>query len=646
MSRLLILILLFFTLFCDLASEKEGRALIDSLLTELDDIEKDTNAVNLFTELSVNYYIMDTDSGLMYAKKALQLAKEIDWKRGIAKARNSLATNYWAKNKLPEAMENYIQMLDIFEQMNYKPGIAVGLSNLAMIYSDMEQYDKALVYYQKAVKMEKELNNQSSLARNYGNLGIVHQRIGNNDSALYYHFKSLEIHKKLDTKMPISINYLNIGSIYIEDTVYAKAYDYNIQAFDLAKELENKRVMALSLANIGNVYLLVYYNFPKIETAYDFAFSSRERNLEKAIEYLERSKDLLLDINDKKNLKEITNFLMDAYLVKHDFDKASQYREAFETLRDSLMTEKAHARIAQLDASRELELKDKQLKIKELQIQSKNVQITIIIIALVLLAIISIIFLRMNNQKRKINDKLVEQSRIISEQNATKDKFFSIIAHDLRNPVSTISQSIDVLHDEFDNLDKQELKEYIADLRKSSQNLYALVEDLLTWSRSQRGIIHANKETYQAKDIVERAISQIEAQAAKKDIQILNKVPESKKVHIDAALTITILRNILSNSIKFSEFNSSVEVSLGKCENGKDSFKIKDHGIGMDQQTIDSLFKIDNAHSGIGTAGEKGTGLGLIVCKEFADKQDGSIEVESKAGKGSTFTFVFPAENR
>lgn len=645
MSRFLIFILLFFTLFCELSSEKEGRALIDSLRSELDDIKKDTNAVNLFTELSVNYYIMDTDSGLIYANKALELAKEIDWKIGIAKARNSLATNYWAKNKLPEAMENYIEMLNISEQINYQRGISVGLSNLAMIYSDLEQYDKALVYYHKAVKMEKELNNQSSLARNYGNIGIVYQRCGNNDSALYYHLKSLEIHEKLDVKMPISINYLNIGSIYIEDSVYAKAYDYNIKAFDMAKKLENKRVMALSLANLGNVYLLIYYNFPKIEEIDDFAFSSRERNLEKAIEFLERSREFLIDINDKKNLKDINNFLMDAHLVKHDFDKASQYREAFESLRDSLMSEKAHARIAQLDAKRELELKDKQLKIKELQIQSKNVQITIIIIALVLLAIISIIFLRLNNQKRKINAKLVEQSRIISEQNATKDKFFSIIAHDLRNPVSTISQSIDVLNDEFYNLDNQELKEYIADLQKSSKNLYALVEDLLTWSRSQRGIIHANKETYQAKDIVERAISQIESQAAKKNIKIANKVPESKKVHIDAALTITILRNILSNAIKFSDFNSSVEVSLGKCENGKDSFKIKDHGIGMDQKAIDSLFKIDNAHSGIGTAGEKGTGLGLIVCKEFADKQDGAIEVQSEPEKGSTFTFVFPAEN-
>ncbi len=624
---------------------KEGRKLLDSLLVEYSDIKKDTNAVKLLNKLSIGYYILHSDSGEYYGNIGLELAKELGWEAGIASSKNCLATNYWAKSMAPEAMEYYLDALNIYEEIDDKQGLLKSYGNMAMIYSELGRYNKALEYYQKSISMASKLGDELGLARNYGNIGTVHMYHMDSDSALYYFNKSKVLNEKANRRNYLSINYLNIGVVYIDDSLYAQAYEYSMKSYEISKEIGNKRVLALSLANLGEIYIMHYFYPDKIPPDSDFIFKDKEDNLSKAIEYFEESRKIFDELDDKNNLMNICESLYDAYLVKGNYQQASVLKQKQNELMDTLTSEKAQKQIAMLDAKREIDLKDQQIRISELKLESKNELLVIIGIAFIILAIVAVILFRLHIQNRRINKKLVEQSKIISNQVATKDKFFSIIAHDLKNPISSMAKSIEMIHKDFDVFDKDEIKEFVSDLKKSSENVYALLEDLLTWSRSQRGMIEANKEKYNARDIAERAINQLESQATAKKISLINKIEENESVYIDANLTITLLRNLISNAIKFSNENSQVEVSLRKSTNGIISYEVTDHGIGIDTKTIDNLFRIDSAQSGIGTAGEKGTGLGLIVCKEFANKQNGDITVKSKQGNGSTFSFSFPNEN-
>jgi signal transduction histidine kinase len=626
-------------------ASKEGRSLIDSLLSELPIKSKDTNAVNLLSLLSKNYYIIDPDSGLYYGYQGLQIAEELGWKKGMAKAKNSLGANYSAKSMTAEATKNYLETSRIYEEIGDRSGILRSYGDVAMLYSIVERYDQAIEYYHKTINMAKELNSDIELGRNYSNLGIVYKYLKKSDSAQYYFSKSSVIFEKLNHKSYLSLNYFNSGSVFIDDSSYAKAYDHTIKALEISKEIGNKRLIALINVNLGHIYKMNYFYPEKLKPRPDFLFAEDSLNLLKSIEYLEEAKSALAELDDKKNLMEALDGLSELYLLKHDFEKAAQARQLYSELQDSLMSVEAHRQIAFLDARREIDMKDQQIKMSELKLESTQNQLIIIVIALIIISIIAIIFYRLNIQNRRINQKLIEQSRIISDQVATKDKFFSIIAHDLRNPISAMAQSIEMLKKEFYTFDSEEIREFITDLNRSSKNVYALLEDLLTWSRSQRGMIEAHKESYNASDIAARAISQLESQAKAKKINLVNNVSPDESVFIDANLTITMLRNMLSNAIKFSEEGSQVEVDLTKCKDGLSQYSITDHGVGMDQKTVDNLFKIDSAQSGIGTAGEKGTGLGLIVCKEFADKQNGKITAESNEGEGSTFKFTFPDED-
>jgi len=643
--KTIILIILFLYSNFTAKSALSNRELVDSLLSEVTEAGKDTNAVKLYNTLSFSYHIFDTDSGLSYGNISLRLAEDLDWKKGIAGARNSLAANYITKSMTSEATMNYLKALSIYEDIEDKRGILKSYGNMSMLYSIIKRYDIAIDYYHKSISMAKELNSDRDLARNYGNLSSVYKLIKNIDSSKYYIKKSIEMNEKLDKKDYLVINYLNLGAISIDDSSYTDAYKYTMKSLSLAKDMNNKRIIATCYANFGNIYKMSYYYPHKFIPRPDFLLSNPKLNLLKSIEFLEKARAAFSEMNDRKSLMEVCDYLFEVRLLNNNFHEAAQIRQKYYDLQDSVLNEETKKQIALLDAKSELDQKDQQLRMYDLEIEAMSSQLVIIGVAFVAIAIIAIIFYRLNNQKQKINKKLREQSIIISDQVATKDKFFSIIAHDLKNPIASMAQSIELINNEFDRFDVSELKEFLDVLENSSKNASALLEDLLTWSRSQRGMIEAYKEVYNAKDTAARAISQLEPQASLKKIDIINNIENDQKVYLDANLTITILRNLISNAIKFSQIGSIIEVSFRKSNNGFSSYQVRDYGMGMDTKTLDSMFRIESAQSGVGTAGERGTGLGLIVCKEFADKQNGNIFVTSKLGEGSIFTFEIPDDS-
>jgi len=237
--------------------------------------------------------------------------------------------------------------------------------------------------------------------------------------------------------------------------------------------------------------------------------------------------------------------------------------------------------------------------------------------------------------KRKLSEKALEQAL------QTKDKFFSIIAHDLKNPfgsLRTLSECIKL----SDDLTKEEINEFAEIIHTSACQGYDLLEDLLEWSRSQRGCIKWQPQEFDLTVLVETNINLIQANIHKKQINLTFVPGNSKKsVFADKYMIDTIIRNLLGNAVKYTYVDGNIEIRLIEQEKHY-CVSIKDDGLGIKKENQAKLFDMDNQFSSMGTAMETGTGLGLILCKEFVDANNGEIWVESEVGQGSCFSFTVP----
>lgn len=237
--------------------------------------------------------------------------------------------------------------------------------------------------------------------------------------------------------------------------------------------------------------------------------------------------------------------------------------------------------------------------------------------------------------------KLQDSERELKQLNATKDKFFSIISHDLKNPFGTIMNASKLLKTGYNELSQEQIERLIEMILTSSTKSYNLLESLLQWAKSQRGSIKTNPKPFNLKKLVSEVFKLLVLHAKNKEINLINNIDEDIEITADINMINTVIRNLCSNAIKFTKKNGYIKVNH-KVINDSIIISISDNGIGMSNETKESLFKIDSYSSTKGTANETGTGLGLIICKEFTEANKGIISVESVQGKGSTFTITLP----
>lgn len=230
---------------------------------------------------------------------------------------------------------------------------------------------------------------------------------------------------------------------------------------------------------------------------------------------------------------------------------------------------------------------------------------------------------------------------VISE----KDKFFTIIAHDLRNPLQSLKGFIQILHEEIETLTVDEMKEITAHLRSSTNKFSDLLENLMLWARLQRGLTHFNPEEVDLLSVIRESISRISDTANNKGIEITHNVPDKLKVFVDVNILHTIFRNLISNAVKFTDTGGRICLSAIAAGEKDIEITIEDTGIGMSPEILKDLFRLDPGTSRYGSQGEHGTGLGLIICKDFIENQKGKFWVESEEGKGTVFHFTLPVRN-
>jgi len=299
----------------------------------------------------------------------------------------------------------------------------------------------------------------------------------------------------------------------------------------------------------------------------------------------------------------------------------------------------------------------KESELKELQLERQRIFRTLSIIIILLGAATLTTVLFAYRQKRRNNRILSNQISIINETNEklraseqqlrymvqTRDKLFSIIAHDLKNPFNALVGLTELLAIRSGEMEKEEVKEYSNLIHHSANKVLTLLENLLHWARSQTGKLSVKPQLYKLNDIANECIEFAALNANSKEVTLTQNINHNIFVFADRDTLATVIRNLLSNAIKFTPKGGNVGIEAHE-ETDKTIIRISDTGVGIAPENLDKLFKIDKNVSTEGTEKESGTGLGLIICKEFIERNAGTITVSSQQGEGTTFTITLPSK--
>ena len=646
----------------ELAKEHVMKAL--EIARDLDDQEYIGRSL---TDLGLLYWRKgDFKQAYDYMFKARQLFEDIEDDAGYARVLISLGIISHGQGYYDNALEYYLEGLQMFEDKDDDSSPFTVLNNIGYLYQEQEQYDKAEEYHRRALNIAEEYEMEQAKAYSLNNLGIISQNNGNYEAAHAYFSEALAIRLEYNDIREIAITQKAIGNLHIEENRYDDAIDILREAqahFELAQVERGKAQVARDL---GNAYM-----------------ASGE--LERAKGFFDKSIELADEAGMHSVLAENYDLLSQVMHQQQQYRNAYEYQQKHISLKDSIYDEESRRRVMEMqlmyDRERkqdEIDLLQKNNQIQQLNLekqrQSRNYLLLFVVLILILLIVIYYRFIesrrtnkkleyqkkeisRNNEKLKELNDSLIREKKKVDrlnkqlqeneknliESNQTKDKFFSIISHDLRNPFASVLSFSRILKRDIDHLSKEELKELASELDNSVLKINNLLENLLQWSRAQTGKIQYNPERFNIKDVIRDNVRLFEGNAIEKNIDIFDKVHDGMQVWGDVNMTDAIVRNLLSNALKYTYPGGYVEIRSHKHPDMIE-IAIADNGVGISEEDQEKLFRVDSLYSSFGTSDEKGSGLGLLLCKEFAKKQGGDIYINSKEGKGSVVSFTIPLE--
>jgi signal transduction histidine kinase len=668
------IILIFIISFCGsviLHGQEEELKRVDSLLQFLpskNGIEK----LELLSKISRRFLFIDADKALNYARQELQLAIDLGDDNRIGKAYFDIAYCYYRLGKFAPALTNYNNARELYEKSKNEIGTAETKNNIALIYMDLRRHDYALDLLNQLLSFYNLKGMQKNYASVLINVSNIFLDKKNYDEALEGYFKVLEIIKRInlnDKDMTATV-YCNIGEAYYGKKQYDLSFKYRKMSLDIYKELNftdgianlqmdtGMSLMMLKDFTQAKLYLgnaLSNYKSIKFadgirKTLNNFVLLYREtRQLDEAL-----NNCLLLKTESEANgdstmLAQSFRLLADIYLDKNEFKLASDYYNKYMRLKEYIESKENKQRLFELQTAFEMEEKEFENKTlrqeNELQKEKLNSRENMLL-AVTLGVVVSVLFLivltRKEKKIKKINEKIQEQNKKLEEHLVSKDKFFSILAHNLKNPFWAVLGQNKMLEDDYEELTEKERKELVKGIGSSAGNVYKLFEDLLKWAKSQQNAIEVEKERLSLRDLINSSIRPYELIAENKKIRLEINVREEIELEGDRFMLETVIGNLVDNAIKFSVQEESVIISGYRTEEGVE-LKVQDYGMGISQERLENLFKIDEDVTTAGTMNEKGTGLGLIICKEFIEKHNGRIKVESIIGRGTAFSIILPA---
>ncbi len=574
---------------------------------------------------------------LDYQHQALELYEKKQNEQGMLECMNELADIYIRTKEYEQAMEYKFQALKLEEKFGNERAIAQSLTQMAALYTELGNYELAFNRCSQAITKREKLNDRRGLAESYKVLGLVHAKSKNYRQALEYLRKALAIKDTLKTKTDVGEVLNNIGDVYNTEGNPQQAESFYKQGYEKEQSLGNKKGMTLSLINLG-------------KNSIDL------KDYTKASNYLKEALIYAQEINSKEDIDNCYLYLSQIYEKSKNVSEALKYYKLYTEYQKQIFDENTNKKIAEMHEIIETNRREKEIafinqerKIHALELKEANISrdnLRLIIAFVVFSFIIALIIVRILNKKNKqlaeSNALITQKSMSMEELNNTKNKFFSIIAHDLKAPLNSLSGFSNLIINHVEHLSKDEIKMMAVDLDKSIRNLYDLLNNLLTWARSQMNTIEFKPVNLEVSTLFDDLVGLIQLNAQNKKIHIVTTLATEIKIFADENAVKTILRNLASNALKFTPEEGKVTLTAKQYNENFVQISVNDTGVGMDTLTMTKIFRIETKHSTKGTQGETGTGLGLLLCKEFIEKNGGTISVESIVDVGTTFKILLP----
>lgn len=658
------------------------------LLSEIDPVDlehklpylNDQEKISALLELSEYYKEITPQLSYKYALSALEISNASGNKEYTNKSLITLGNSYISLSRFAEAIDVFKRSL---ADNTNKQDKALVFSRLGHIYRTIGALDKALEFNMKALKLSRESKDSALTAESMSSIGRIYGDMGDYPESIDYYENAIIIYSKLKNQKALIGLYLNIANMYIKENKPDKAlaiqntaakmavkFPYMLQqiylglgesylagsklplalshfqsALKKSTEFGNTYGVALALKGIG----VVSFKMKKYNEAFDF---------------LTKAQDIFIFEDIPHQLAETYNMKSMTLKEMGDYRSAYQYHLLYMKLRDSMYSEENANRISRLQVEFEFEKTNNKLavlnnekKIKEAEL--KNREFFLIAAALILVLLLSLVILlirrssekiRSNHTLTKLNTQLeiknvlLEKSKEeLKESNALKDKFYSIIAHDIRNPLNPIGIGIEILKNRSKmNLSDEKMDRVIGDLGKSVSVLSDLLGNLLQWTNFQKGKMPFNPVPVDLTFVVKTCTDLFKENINQKNIILFSEIANDAVAFADANMVSVIFRNLIQNAIKFTPKGGVIKIAAIN-KNNFIEIQFIDTGVGMPPEIVNNLFSSNYFHTSEGTFAEKGTGLGLKLCKEFVDKHNGIITCKSAVNSGTTFRLKLPS---
>lgn len=697
MKSCLAYIVIVFFLMGLFAPEADCSKTSDSLERALGSVG-DNEKPEIYQKLGKEYKDKDLQKSLAYYSKALEYARREKMWRDIGTTVLDIGSIYINEGEYQMALDTLYYGLKICSKSGMKGNIMLAYSLLGSTYRRMGRYEDALNTFSggdKIISFKSVLDTMQYLKRDgrqltvwdcsffrsisafYNNYAMLLSDLKSFDNALDKARQSLQIAERAGLSEQIIFANQNLAGIYISHGDYHKALEHLNSGNKIAYRTGNRsatdefRLMSaecyynLKQYMKADEVLSAGYNCDKnaVNDYANYIILKTRINIE-----LGRLQGITSGLNEImmqkpklqfNNLINLYHAYISYYRRSGDFRTAILYSDTLEVLRDSVMEKTNYESVAkqlalvQYDSKEsEVELMRQSNSLISLKIKSQHVLQYMFVVMMILIFTIAFFLIRSMRKRKRESALFVEKNKeleILNDEfesnNATKDKFFSIIAHDLKNPIGNTKEALEVLYGSYDELSIDEKEEYISMLKSASDNAFNLLDELLVWSRSQRGEIEFNPTEIRLVEIANDVIRLQAISAKNKGLRLINSIDPAMKVFADRKLLETVIRNLVSNSIKFTYEGGTIEI--GNSESKREGFVkifVRDDGVGMEADKVSKLFKINSNISTNGTSGEKGTGLGLILCHDFIEKCGGKISVKSVVGEGTEFDVELPAD--
>lgn len=564
-----------------------------------------------------------------HIQKGLEKAQAIPSKYWIMKGYAKMSTIHERWSERHKALENLLQAEKMADELGDLSDLAIIKVRIGRMFLDMNQPEKALQYRSTALDLAEQSGDSLMIATAKHRLGDCYLKLDNFEKALSLYGEAANYRKTHASKDRYAQILVSIAAAYYNQQQFEEALEYYRQALPNFKAMQHHSFIFHVYTSMGKIYLRMGDN-PKARKAFEAAKTS-------------------IDNFNNYDLHASSYLWLSRLEARlQDYQKAYEYQKLHKAYYDSAQFNTQNRLLAYNEARFDFKLEeekqkaafDAQLSVKEQQIAYRNYLIAGFIVLTVIIIVLLILLYRSRAKQKEALDIISQKNRSLEELDEIKNNYFTILAHDLRNPFGALLQLSEMIDEYSKEKELSELEELTSLLKQSAHQFNNLLNSTLEWGRLQMSGMKVNKERLNLSDEVNRILSFAESSARMKDIEVLNKVKDDIVVYSDKDLLQAVLNNLVNNAIKFTEKEGEISVTADVVDQESVKVSVEDSGVGMGDEKLDTIFTPGENKSKEGTQGEKGTGFGLINSKKMVELNGGQMAIESEEGEGTVVEFT------